>query len=244
MKLSLNVRANRETSKLVQIGWDAVPGANMYSLYIVDITEKRFTKSRRFPMNGTATMCQIPTWFLSPGHEYAVEVSALKSGAWNDSYPDGLCANVLALGKIRFNTELTPKELHMLMSRAEITSGGHMKPCHWFYWNSSREYFDRIRAVKQNVMEVYIKDNNGDPASGTLLLCECGCLQSSRLLVIFWSHKAVGPSRADVRWNAKPLFYWLLLHEESPLCYARHDQVEIRSRPLLPGKTDPNRSRK
>ncbi len=40
-----------------------------------------------------------------------------------------------------------------------------MLPCRWFYRNKPFEYFQDIERNHHNVMKVYIKDNNGDPAS-------------------------------------------------------------------------------
>ncbi len=64
-----------------------------------------------------------------------------------------------------FTSVLTKDELQELMSRASAFTKFEMNPCSWIYRNASQEYFDAISAEKQNIMEVYVKDNNGDPAS-------------------------------------------------------------------------------
>ena len=38
-------------------------------------------------------------------------------------------------------------------------------PCKWLYRNKPPKYFDDIRDNHGNIMEVYVKDKNGDPAS-------------------------------------------------------------------------------
>lgn len=63
-------------------------------------------------------------------------------------------------------TELTLSDLQML-HRAAINycsrSGSAL--CNWFYRNKSKEYFHQILESCGGIMEVYTKDNSGDPAS-------------------------------------------------------------------------------
>ena len=58
-------------------------------------------------------------------------------------------------------------ELQILLERAkkykDIETGGTMLPVKRVYRNKPREYFEHIRRNRKNIMEVYTKDNNGDP---------------------------------------------------------------------------------
>lgn len=59
-------------------------------------------------------------------------------------------------------TELT--ELHQ---RAEqyVRKAQDFTPIHYFYRNKPEEYFNHIHQTRKGIMEVYLKDDNGDPAS-------------------------------------------------------------------------------
>ena len=58
-------------------------------------------------------------------------------------------------------------ELKMLMNKAEhfklSKTNGEKLPVEYAYRNKSHDYFENIKNNRKNIMEVYIKDNNGDP---------------------------------------------------------------------------------
>ena len=64
-------------------------------------------------------------------------------------------------------TELTLDNLRRLYDMAvRCISRGNITPCVWIYRNRWKSYFDEILTTAKNgVMEVYKKDNSGDPAS-------------------------------------------------------------------------------
>ena len=63
-------------------------------------------------------------------------------------------------------TELTLSDLHTLHCAAvNYCSRSGIAVCNWLYRNKSAEYFDNIMDNCGGVMEVYKKDNSGDPAS-------------------------------------------------------------------------------
>ena len=67
------------------------------------------------------------------------------------------------------STEFTKNELNELYDRARRHVSVGPTPAFdriaWFYRNKPDEYFDYIFKKKEGVMEVYLKDDNGDPAS-------------------------------------------------------------------------------
>ena len=58
-------------------------------------------------------------------------------------------------------------ELKMLMNKAEdfelSETNGEKLPVVYAYRNKPHDYFENIKKNRMNIMEVYIKDNNGDP---------------------------------------------------------------------------------
>ena len=76
--------------------------------------------------------------------------------------------NVTILTKEKKHKEVLVKsELKKLMQKAEnfLLCGinNQQLPVIYAYRNKPRHYFDKIRIHRSNIMEVYIKDNNGDP---------------------------------------------------------------------------------
>ena len=69
--------------------------------------------------------------------------------------------------EIKHKEVLVKSELEKLMQKAEdfqlCGTNNQQLPVKCAYRNKPRQYFDNIRINKSNIMEVYIKDNNGDP---------------------------------------------------------------------------------
>ena len=67
----------------------------------------------------------------------------------------------------RHSGVLNKRELKRLMSKAEDfelnETDGEKLPVDYAYRNKSDDYFEDIEKNRSNIMEVYIKDNNGDP---------------------------------------------------------------------------------
>lgn len=74
--------------------------------------------------------------------------------------------DVICRSKVKFRAVFIKGELKKLLEIAIDHAGGDDHAlCKWFYRNKSEEYFYDILENNDGKMEVYEKDNSGDPAS-------------------------------------------------------------------------------
>lgn len=64
-----------------------------------------------------------------------------------------------------FVSELTLSDLQSLYDKARSFAGSRSAPCVWLYRNKPPKYFEDILLNRGGIMEVYVKDNSGDPGS-------------------------------------------------------------------------------
>ena len=98
---------------------------------------------------------------LKLGYEYKFELTVeMFSSLYHKNLP-------ILTKEIKHKEVLVKSELKKLLQKAEnfLLCGvnNNQLPVKHAYRNKSRHYFDNIRINKSDIMEVYIKDNNGDP---------------------------------------------------------------------------------
>src|SRR6218665_547232 len=59
--------------------------------------------------------------------------------------------------------ELTTSDIQTLYDKARSFAGSRSAPCVWLYRNKHPKYFEDILRNRGGIMEVYVKDNSGDP---------------------------------------------------------------------------------
>lgn len=102
------------------------------------------------------------------GHIYSVQVIGLKA---KQEFGNTACYTVMAFAEKSFRAEYTEEDLKLLLDKAKLvkehivdTYTISMK-CKWLYRDKSTKYFNDLKTNDSNVMKVYDKDANGDPAA-------------------------------------------------------------------------------
>lgn len=215
------------------------------------ITAKRFS-------------CRLP-FFLQPGQQHRIAVEALiaDDNHSSNSMIINCKRNQRILNK-HFRSDLTSSEIRDLERRAAnfIRKSLSMhepdyRPCLWFYRNKTRAYFDEIFFRRSGIMEPYLKDNNGDPASaingrlkglffavsvmkGSGIIPPTSPFGPVRLCIKSWWMFMMAPNLyfADFYCNNKPHYVTLVMTRDgSPadlFCIRNHLQpLDVFSNPFL-----------
>ena len=98
---------------------------------------------------------------LKLGNRYKFEVNVKKYSPIHRDF------TIFLTKAIEHKEMLLKSELQMLMQKAKQFQQCRLNrqrlPVRFGYRNKSHLYFDQIKHCRSNIMEVYIKDNNGDP---------------------------------------------------------------------------------
>ena len=111
-------------------------------------------------LNSSEIRLSLP-FHLRLGYEYKFEVTVeMFSSLYHKNLP-------ILTKEVKHKEVLVKSELKKLLQKAEdfLLYGGNNQELlvKYAYRNKPRHYFHNIRINKSNIMEVYIKDNNGDP---------------------------------------------------------------------------------
>ncbi|KAI0230938.1 hypothetical protein LSAT2_018691 [Lamellibrachia satsuma] len=155
------VEVKRDSCRTATVYWKQTPRRDS----LVDITVKKVSPT-------IAWFSTLQSTAEAPARRPATELQYCLPGELvrGTKYKVAVCGVTTGLkGEITFRAEFTPDELRTLHTMAVdyVTPGGSndFDHCRVFYRNKPPDYFIRCQINDNNIMKVYMKDNNGDPAS-------------------------------------------------------------------------------